>query len=248
MVKLKSYLGLLSYYSKFLQHLSTTLVPLYKLLKWDEPWQWSEEQSQAFEKSKEPPPLIPSPCPFRSQAPHTLDLRCIRLRDWCCSVSRHAGWVGETSGVLFQVTQADREEVFSDRERGAGMCGGSDSVSLLSLGSSLHSANRSLLMLFNENKLILQQPANRIQHWVWKLVSYEYSIKWRASSQHSNAVALSRLPLPQTPAATKIPAEFVLMVERLDESPVTVKEVARLTRQDPVMARVYCYIQEGWPA
>ena len=39
--KLKSYLGLLSYYSKFLRHLSTTLAPLYKFLKRDEPWKWS---------------------------------------------------------------------------------------------------------------------------------------------------------------------------------------------------------------
>ena len=51
--QLKSYLGLLSYYSKFLRNLSTAMAPLYKLLKHDEPWKWTEGQSQAFKQSKE---------------------------------------------------------------------------------------------------------------------------------------------------------------------------------------------------
>ena len=36
--ELKSYLGLLTYYSKFLRNLSTVLAPLYRLLKHGEPW------------------------------------------------------------------------------------------------------------------------------------------------------------------------------------------------------------------
>ena len=51
--ELKSYLGLLTYYSKFLRNLSSILAPLHKLLKHSEPWCWTKEQSQAFNKSKE---------------------------------------------------------------------------------------------------------------------------------------------------------------------------------------------------
>ena len=98
-------------------------------------------------------------------------------------------------------------------------------------------------MLFNENKPVPQQAANRIQCWAWKLASYEYSIEWRASGQHSNADALSRLPLPQKPMGTTVPAELVLLVEEMDEAPVTAKQVAILTKRDPLMAKVYRYIQ-----
>ena len=38
--KLKSYLGMLSYYSKFLPKLSTVLHPLHLLLQKDVPWKW----------------------------------------------------------------------------------------------------------------------------------------------------------------------------------------------------------------
>ena len=36
--ELKAYLGLLTYYGKFLPNLSSTLFPLYKLLRKDYPW------------------------------------------------------------------------------------------------------------------------------------------------------------------------------------------------------------------
>jgi len=49
---LKSYLGLLSYYSRFLPNMSSTLAPLYKLLKKKEPWCWSSTEREAFRDSK----------------------------------------------------------------------------------------------------------------------------------------------------------------------------------------------------
>ncbi len=48
----KSYLGLISYYGKFLPNLSTTLYPLYKLLRKSALWKWGRAQQSAFEESK----------------------------------------------------------------------------------------------------------------------------------------------------------------------------------------------------
>ncbi len=50
--ELKSYLGLLSYYNRFMPHLPTVLSPLYKLLHKDIGWQWSTEAEKAFTQSK----------------------------------------------------------------------------------------------------------------------------------------------------------------------------------------------------
>ena len=50
--KLKTFLGLVNYYAKFLPDLATKLAPVYKLLKHEEPWNWSIEQETAFQDVK----------------------------------------------------------------------------------------------------------------------------------------------------------------------------------------------------
>ena len=50
--ELKSYLGLLSYYSKFLPNLSTILAPLYELPQASTKWEWKKRQEEAFLTSK----------------------------------------------------------------------------------------------------------------------------------------------------------------------------------------------------
>ncbi len=54
--ELKSFLGLLTYYGKFLPNLSTKL---YRLLRQDTPWKWTAEQDKAFCESKK---LLTSDC------------------------------------------------------------------------------------------------------------------------------------------------------------------------------------------
>ena len=51
--QLKSYLGLLNYYGKFMPNLSTLLHPLYALLQQNQSWVWSKACEQAFQQSKE---------------------------------------------------------------------------------------------------------------------------------------------------------------------------------------------------
>ena len=50
--ELKSYLGLLTYYGKFLPNLATQLLPLYQLLTKNCKWKWTKSQEKAFQESK----------------------------------------------------------------------------------------------------------------------------------------------------------------------------------------------------
>ena len=50
--ELRSSLGMINYYGKFLHNLSTQLHPLHALLKHGAKWHWSQECNQAFEEVK----------------------------------------------------------------------------------------------------------------------------------------------------------------------------------------------------
>jgi len=51
--ELRSFLGLVNYYGKFLPELSTVLAPLYQLLHKDCSWNWQQAQETAFQQVKE---------------------------------------------------------------------------------------------------------------------------------------------------------------------------------------------------
>ena len=52
MKQLRSFLGLINYYGKFIENLSSLLSPLYKLLEKERHWSWGEKQQLAFDKEK----------------------------------------------------------------------------------------------------------------------------------------------------------------------------------------------------
>ena len=51
--QLRSFLGLVNYYSKFVPNQAATLHPLNQLLKHDAQWRWTSECADAFKKVKE---------------------------------------------------------------------------------------------------------------------------------------------------------------------------------------------------
>ncbi len=68
------------------------------------------------------------------------------------------------------------------------------------------------------------------------------------TTAHGNADALSRLPMPVKPPVETDPPELVLLLEQLQDSVVSAKDIATWTKQDPVLANVLQFIQHGWPA
>ena len=53
LTEFKAYLGLLTYYGKFLPNLANVLAPLYQLLKKDVKWTWEDQQQQSFDQYKQ---------------------------------------------------------------------------------------------------------------------------------------------------------------------------------------------------
>jgi len=247
--ELKSYLGLLTYYAKFLPNLSTVLAPLYKLLKRQEPWKWLAEQEKAFERSKEL--MMSSQLLVHFDPKLEIRLACDASAYGIGVVLSHKMPDGSEKPVGFAsrtLTQTEKNYSQMEKEGLACIYGVKHFHSYL-LGHKfvLQTDHEPLRTLFSSSKTVPPHASSRIQRWAWTLAAYEYVVVCRKTDQHANADAMSRLPLPYTPDETSVPAELVLMVEGLQDAPITATQIARWTRRDPLMARVTRCILEGWP-
>ena len=103
---LKSFLGLIMFYSRFMPHHSTILPPLHNLLKKDTPWKWSKVEEDAFVAAKD---LI-----LNSQTlvhcDHTLSLYL------SCDASSYGAGAISTCGLCFMYPDCSSEKLLPNRK------------------------------------------------------------------------------------------------------------------------------------
>ena len=248
--ELKSYLGLLTYYGKFLPNLSTRLQPLYQLLTKDCQWKWSKAQEKAFQESKD---LLQSSqllVHFNPQLP--IILACDASAFGIGAVLAHLMPDGSEKPIGYAsrtLNKAERNYSQLEKEGLSCVFGIKHFYSyLFGHPFELITDHKPLLGLWGEKKPTSPQASARIRRWALYLSLFEYTLKFRRTSAHSNADALSRLPLPVEPAIAKTPPELVLLAEHLDNSPVTAEQIRIGTRRDPVLSQVMQFLQQGWPS
>ena len=87
----------------------------------------------------------------------------------------------------------------------------------------------------------------RVQRWALTLSAYNYKVQYVPGREHANADVFSRLPLPVQPKEVPMPEELVFLMESLEISPVTVKQIKAWTDHDPILATVRRFVKQGWP-
>ena len=109
-----------------------------------------------------------------------------------------------------------------------------------------------LVHLFGDQKPTSPMASARVTRWHMSLSAYNYKIVHKKGSEHLNADALSRLPLPcQDDEMHSLyedeEAVSIHLLSDLDTQPVTAEEVKKETRKDPVLRRVREHLSRGWP-
>ena len=247
--ELKSFLGLVNYYSKFLSNAATILAPLYKLLKNSESWQWNNEQQVAFEKIKE---MLTAP----NLLVHFDESKPLMLS---CDASPYG--VGAVLSHVY-ADQLDKPIAYASRslntvERKYSQLD-KEALAILFGVSKFHhylygrhfvicSDHKPLMHTFSPSKAIPNMASARLQRWALTLSGYQYSIKYREGTRMCNADALSRLPLPDCPDNVPTPPETIALLEQLTNVPLMSNQIRSMTDRDPVLARVKEYTRNGWP-
>ena len=111
---------------------------------------------------------------------------------------------------------------------------------------SLITDHKPLLGLFSPKKPIPEIASGCIQHWALMLQAYSFELYHRSGKSLGTADTLSRLPLDSMPECVPVCVEWVHLVDLLDSTPVTSKDIRKWTATDPLLSKVLLYLDYGW--
>lgn len=249
--ELKAFLGLLSYYSRFLPHLPSVLAPLYALLRKNHKWTWRTRETEAFSKAKEL--LTSNNLLTHYDSSLELILACDASMYGIGAVLSHRMPDKTERPIAFASrTLSQSERNYSQIEKESLACiFGVKRFHAYIFGHhfTLVTDHKPLITLFNESKAIPTQVSPRIVRWALTLATYEYTIRFKTTQQHSNADALSRLPLliEENQSKVALPEEFVLLLNYLSEAPVSCLQLKQWTSRDVLLSQVMEFVNCGWP-
>ena len=248
--EVRSYLGMINYYQKYLPNLSTILAPLHSLLEKGKSWKWNKEHQESFNKSKE---LLKSSQLLVHYDPEKkLILACDASPYGLGAVLSHRMEDYSEKPIAFaSMSLSPAEKNYSQLDKEAlAIVFGVKKFHQYVYGRQfvIQTDHKPLERVLNPDKMTLPMAAARIQRWALILSAYDYAIQYREGNLNANADALSRLQLPETPSSTPVPGETVLLMELLETTPITADQVKDWTRRSPVLARILKFIKQGWPS
>ncbi|KFD51889.1 hypothetical protein M513_07218 [Trichuris suis] len=263
--QLQAFLGLLNFYSAFMPKKATVLEPLHRLLDATKPstWHWEAKEQASFEAAKRLLTTDALLAHFDGTKPLTL----------ACDASDYGlGAVLSQieSGQEKVIAYASR--TMSKTERNYGQID-KEALALMFGVKKFHqylfgrhftafTDHKPLLGLLATRKPTPTLMTTRMLRWRLLLSAYDIDLAYRSGKSMGNADGLSRLPLPTDRDHTGTPGEkfvqpslfadvLMMGIEGSDSvDDVTLldaREVAKLTRKDPILSRVQHWVLHGWP-
>ncbi|XP_034157776.2 LOW QUALITY PROTEIN: uncharacterized protein K02A2.6-like [Pangasianodon hypophthalmus] len=250
--QLRSFLGFVNYYNRFLPNLATVLHPLNALLQAGKKWMWTKQCTEAFREAKR---LVMSDTVLTHFDPHKpLKVACDASPYGIGAVLSHVMSDGTERPIAFasrSLSAAEKNYAQIDREA-LSLVWGVKRFNQYLYGNefTLVTDHQPLVSIFSPQKGVPLTAAARMQRWALFLGGHRYRIEFKRTHRHANADGLSRPPLDLTstePVKESISLD-VFTLAQLEGSPVIAEMVQRETRRDPTLSQVYAATQNGWNA
>ena len=248
--QLRSLLGLVNYYNRYLPNLSTVIKPLNELLEKNRKWVWSDACQSALENIKTLITSEPVLTHYDPQAPlrHACDASPYGLG----AVLSHVMPDGSEKPIAFasrSLNKAERNYAQIDRE----------AVSIFWAVKKFHAYlfgrkftlltdHQPLTSIFSPSKSIPVTSAARLQRYALFLSGFNYDIEYKSTKRHCNADAMSRLPLSSSndDDDNEQNAEDIFHMSQIQYLPMTHVDIQRETKRDKTLSQVYEQVQNGW--
>ncbi|XP_021359256.1 uncharacterized protein K02A2.6-like [Mizuhopecten yessoensis] len=249
--QLRAFLGLVNYYGKFLQNLSTVLRPLHQLLEKDTKWSWTQDCQVAFDKVKQ---MMVSERVLTHYDPNLpVILSCDASPFGLGAVLSHKLPSGDEKPIAFasrSLNAAEKQYAQIDKEA-VGIVWGIKRFHPYLYGRhfTLVTDHQPLVSIFNLQKGTSVTTAARLQRYAMFLAGHDYSIEYRTTKLHGNADGLSRMtldPKVQSEEEDILDDTHVYQVSQLEQLPVTANRLRKETMKDAMLSRVYDAAMRGW--
>ena len=245
--QLKSFIGMLNYYSKFVPQLAGKLRIFYNLLMKGVEYEWTTECMKTFESCKKL--LLENNLLHHYDATKPIVILC----DACnygvgavlCNVVE-----GEEKPVFFiSSTLSKAEQNYPNLHR--------EALVMVFAATKFHkyiyghkvtfvTDNRPLATIFNLQKGMPALAAGRLQKYAFILSTYDFEVKYRKGAINYEADALSRLPIQGETGINSGEEESNIIKKIVEEFPLDFDKLGKETQKDELLNELYRNIKFGW--
>ena len=247
--ELRSFLGLLNYYGKFIRNLASILYPLNRLLQEKQKWEWTNECSEALQRAKNQ--LTSSNVLTHYDPKLPINLAADASAYGIGAVISHVLPDGSEKPISYASrTLTTIEKNYAQLEKEAlSLIFGVKKFHQYLYGQkfTLMTDHKPLTAILGSKKGIPSLAAARLQrvgHSCCQLIIMKFNSNQQS---HCNADGLSRLPLPVQDHEANAGAVSIFNVAQIQFLPVTFQQVQTATRHDPILMKVTTYVNSGWP-
>ena len=252
--ELRSFLGIVNYYGKFIAGLANICAPLNELLRKATIWRWTKECEDSFNKLKQELSSAGVLCHYDPS--EQISLACDASAQGLGAVLYHHFKDGSERPISFASrTLSKAEQNYSQIEKEAlSIIFGLKKFHQYLFGRKfiLITDHQPLVEIFGPKTGISSVIAGRLQRWAIYLAGYQYDIVYKSTLQHGNADGLSRYPsagLKQPEAEDEnMDDERILAFQepQLAGYPLSVEDVERGTMSDALLREVLEFTRNGW--
>lgn len=249
--ELRSFLGLINYYERFIPHLHGLCADLYELTSGNRKWRWTKHEKLIFENAKtsiaNSKPLI-----AYDESRH-LFLACDASEKGVGAVlyHKHQDLEQPIGFASRKLRPAERKYSVIDREALAILFGIKKFDQYLrGTKFTLDTDHKPLIHILGPQRNLPKLVNNRLVRWALLIGSYQYNINYRKGENNILADCLSRLPNPDiepTPIERyvhKITKRF--LGNSMIDVQLTENNLSKETLKDPILSQIYKLLKTGW--
>ena len=242
-----SFLGMVTFYCKFVKNFSTKSAPLYDLLKKGVKFRWTKIEQNAFQGIKQDFADSKLLANFDGESPLIGEVDASPVGVGCVLLQEINGQEKPIYFASKKLTNAERKYSQLDKE-GLALVFAVKRFRYFLLGRKFEARtdHKPLLGLFGRDKPVPHNANARIQRWALLLSQYDFDLIHKPGKENVIADALSRLPV-EDEFKSGTPAEYVKLIECCDFEEISFNVIKQYTSKDVVLSFLVKCLKLGWP-